>query len=62
MSFKSVEAYSYPYSILECLKMALNWLKSNAIATIYIIHKKANRQKYLLAFTHFIATFTPYSV
>lgn len=28
MDFKSVEAYSYPYSILECLKMPLNWLKT----------------------------------
>lgn len=28
MDFKCVEAYSYPYSILECLKMALNCLKA----------------------------------
>ena len=43
MGFKCVEAYNCPYNIFECLKMALNWLKSNDIAAIYMIHKKANR-------------------
>ena len=54
MGFKCVEAYNCPYNIFECLKMALNWLKSNDIAAIYMIHKKPiGNFSYWLSF-HFV--------